>query len=270
MFKYLKLLIIGVVITLLIGCPKKEREMFIIGGAFIEEYSESKSEWLEVNIFSDPLIDDAKVTVNGITLEKIEWVSPLYPYGLWYRNTTSTLAYGATYNLSIDCEIGKAEASATMPGGFTIDAPEQIFINSPLAVSWTKASNADFYVVDLWYWDFEGDEDVDTSIVTTDLELIFSGKLFPHYGKISLYVKAINGPVPKPDSQGNVKGDGFGFWIAELCKHVEIDVESSKAKSHLLPKKKRERREEPIIRTLKLYAPYNQKVREILSGLKRR
>jgi len=269
MFKCLKLLIIGVVITIILGCPQRKGEMFIIGEAFIGDYPEYKAEWLEVGIFSDPLIDDANVTVNGITLKKEEgYIQPFY--GLWFEDTSALLANGVTYNLKIDCEIGKAEASATMPGGFTIDVPEQIFVNNPLAVSWTRAGNANFYVVDLWYWDLEGDRSIDTSIVTTESTIVFPGRLFPHYGDISLYVKAINGPVPKPDSQGNVKGDGFGFWIAELCKHVEIDVESSKAKSHLLPKKKRERREEPIIRTLKLYAPYNQKVREILSGLKRR
>lgn len=263
----LKVGMVLVILTVLFCTVEEKIPLYVWGIANIEKWKEWEDweSFTMVNLVSDPIPKEATVKVNDIKLEEIKpvyvfWTAP----GLYFIDTLTTLKHKTTYNLDVDCDAGKCNASAKMPGSITVTAPDSIHPNSDLTLSWNKAENAMWYYVWVWYWGYE-EASFDTFFITTDTQVTLSGKYFPEEGTINWEIGAGNGPSYgwEASSEGNVEGDGYGFWTAMVSEYYYVDVvEEGSSKS--FGRRHKLSRQEKLRNLLECFAPYNKNAQAIL------
>ncbi|MGB5530790.1 MAG: hypothetical protein WBQ32_12555 [Ignavibacteriaceae bacterium] len=170
--------------------------------------------------------------------------------GASYWDTLRTITEGDEVQLTISGNQGIASAVVRIPQKFTIQSPDpdSLFILSPhsnFTVSWTASNFTDYYDTYFYlyytyvpiggggskYFEFY----VDTILSTTSITIPAS-RLFPadfdslssgySYGRFEII--AINGPRPEVGAQGNVTGDGFGFFFGRSDGgDIDIRVQNS-------------------------------------------
>lgn len=186
------------------------------------------------------------VTVNQETLD-IDNLD-----GGWVEYEDSILVSpGDSLYLKVDYTIGIATASSRVPGVFEITSHDtswmvRIPVRSDFTVSWSTSSYADFYLVE-FYIDYEYRNTLgeyrsfnfskDTCVTSTSITFPAS-QLFPadlvsitySYGYFDVW--AINGPILEPGSEGNVTGDGSGFFLgSSYGGGLDILIEGAKEKA---------------------------------------
>jgi hypothetical protein len=174
----------------------------------------------------------------------------LYSGGTHYWDTLRTLTAGDGVQLAVSGNQGIADAVVRIPQQFTIQFPDpdSVFIlppNNDFTASWNTSSFSDYYTAYFYlnysyvptgggskYFSF----DLDTILSTTSL-IIPAAQLFPEdfdsltswsssYGYFNII--AINGPKPEVGAQGNITGNGIGFFFGMSDGgHVEIRVQNS-------------------------------------------
>ena len=187
------------------------------------------------------------VTVNQETLAFNCFLYHPYIQGLWYSGVISESA-GDSVHLKVNYTRGIATASSRIPENFEIISHDTsqityIAMDSSLSVSWSAANYAAYYRI-LFELSFSYEDTLgnylqvitrkDTSITSTSI--IFSmSQLFPvdvdsitvSWG--SFEVRAMNGPRLEPGFEGNVEGDGSGFfWCRTYGGHLEFRIEGTK------------------------------------------
>lgn len=170
--------------------------------------------------------------------------------GAAYWDTLRTIAEGDEVQLTVSGNQGIASAEVRIPQKFTIQSPnpDSLFIllpHSNFTVSWTASNFTDYYdtYFQLYYsyvpiggggskyFEFY----VDTILSTTSMT-IPAARLFPtdfdsltsgySYGRFE--IAAINGPRPEIGAQGNVTGDGIGFFFGKSYGgEIDIRVQNS-------------------------------------------
>ncbi len=126
---------------------------------------------------------------------------------------------------------GIAQANIMMPGPFEIILPDTSFdtlaVGDSLIFRWTSSEGVDVYLIDFYlHYSFADTADSmrmfyqSFDSLMADTSIIFpTTQLFPDLGEIDsivyssgrFHLWAINGPIQEGE-QGNVTGDGFGFF----------------------------------------------------------
>lgn len=223
----------------------------------------------EVSFTSDTLPTNAYIFISNISSiptvklnQDIIKFRSFYNTGTSYRDTLRTITEGDEVHLTVSGNQGVAGAVVRIPQQFTIQSPDPdtIYVlpsRSDFTVSWTNSNFTDYY--DIYFilsyrYAPIGEEtekyfhiEVDTILSTTSLTIPAS-RLFPaDFDSVSgwsygyFQIAAINGPRPEVGTQGNVTGDGFGFFFGRSDGgYLEIIVQNSseidsgtKLKSHL-------------------------------------
>lgn len=258
---------VGIILLMLgmLFCAQEKTPFYVWGIAEIHIEEPAPESFTMVNVVSDPIPEEATVKVNGVSLKRTNAVLffSLSP-GLYFMDTTTALNYGTTYNLDVECEAGKCNASAKMSGSFTVIAPDNISPNSDLTLSWSKADDAMWYYVWIYYYGYTTNASFDTFFVTADTQVTLSGEFFSEEGGISWEIGAGNGPSYgwEAGSEGNIEGDGFGFWSAMVVNEGFTDVGEGSKKT--LKKESSLPEQEKLRNLLKCFAPYNKDAQAIL------
>jgi len=169
------------------------------------------------------------VRVNNDTLE-------LYYYQKNQNTYNSQFIGYLSVEPGDECELvvyhdeGEATATITLPGDFEIISPKEdsaLRENEDLIVGWSPSEGEDRYKLDIdlhyYYFDTSGVSnrfDLDTNFYAITHVTIPKEKLFPPEvdsidggsGNISIYSE--NGPHIGHTSEGNISGDGVGYFIA--------------------------------------------------------
>lgn len=200
----------------------------------------------DVEVYFSPVIP--WVTVNQETLD----LYMFYGADIWYRDSIS-INPGDSLHLKVDWTKGVATASSWVPGSFEVtshDTSQMVYIpvDSAFTVTWSTSNHADFYRVDFyigyeyidtlgnyrWFY-LEKDTCVTSTSITFPASQLFPGDLDSvtyaySWGDFDIW--AMNGPMLEPGSEGNVKGDGSGFfWCESYGGDLDIQIEGTKAKA---------------------------------------
>jgi len=164
--------------------------------------------WVEVRAAADSLptllfvsINDRQI--NDVAVDGFELVVSLEEgVVLWQP--------GSPCSLKVTTNYGFASSSEPVPSGFAVSAPETILLGDPLALSWTAANGADYYVV---RGTLEGDGIGDEITATVrDTAVTIDAGAIPFTGFVRGHVEAVAGPFPEIGSGGNIGGAGRGFF----------------------------------------------------------
>jgi len=136
----------------------------------------------------------------------------------------------------VDGSPGTVWAKGVLPGKFAITShdtasEDTIMKGDSVTVTWAPSSGASYYFIDFYFYyhyiDTSGNDEsfsysMDTTL--TDTSITFpASMLFPNlaeidsvrYGYGHFDIEAIHGPVLEGGSEGNVSGDGLGFYLLE-------------------------------------------------------
>lgn len=198
----------------------------------------------EVKFISDTLPTNSQVYVSyisSIPMVKLNQDTIKFMYfsgqGSSYWDTLRTITEGDEVQLTVNGNQGVASAIVRIPKQFRIQSPDpdSIFILPPhsnFTSSWTASGFSDYYTAHFHlYYSYTtiGGEatknfyiDVDTMISTTTIT-IPAARLFPAdfdsligwYNHGYFEIEAINGPRIEVGEQGNVTGNGMGFFFGK-------------------------------------------------------
>jgi hypothetical protein len=113
---------------------------------------------------------------------------------------------GTRCSLKVTTNYGFATSSEPVPSSFEVSAPETIVLGEPLAISWTAAEDADYYVLS---GALDGG---DISAAAPDTAVTIDAADLPSAGVFRGHVEAVAGPFPGVGTSGNVGGAGWGFF----------------------------------------------------------
>ncbi len=183
------------------------------------------------------------VTINNDTLE-LSGCNPEgeYMWESYFRGDVST-ASDNEYELRVYHTGGEATGSIILPGDFeftSIQEDDTLNQNEDLIVNWSPGEGAEKYNLSVRLSYYYGDTadptyssfrlDTILSKMTTGLTLekekIFSPEIdsiLEGYGYI--YLNAENGPQIGASSEGNISGEGIGYFTAinRLYSHLTIE-----------------------------------------------
>jgi hypothetical protein len=211
----------------------------------------------EVEFISDALPTNASIYVSNISsipTVKLNQDSITFMYlgvqSSSYWDTLRTITEGDEVQLTIIGNQGEAGATVRIPRQFRIQSPDpdSIFIllpHSNFSASWTSSGFSNYYYAYFYlnysyvptgggykYFSF----DIDTILSTTSIS-IPAAKLFPpDFDSLTsnwsnggaFNVEAVNGPKPEVGAEGNVTGDGIGFFFGRSDGgYIEIRARNS-------------------------------------------
>ncbi len=164
------------------------------------------------------------VTVNRETI-------PIYNSSMnWYEFYDENIFLSnRDYELIVNTSQGRAQAKIGMPANFTIIRPDTSYImgrDSTLTITWHKSNKATWYWLDYYisydYEDTSGEmnsyEFTKDTILTDTVCTFAVGRFFPYYvvtilsGEGEADIWAMDGPKVLPGTQGNITGEGQGFF----------------------------------------------------------
>ncbi len=182
------IIICAMSLIFLLGCGKKVN-LYIYGGPERFEYEDGTVYGgVYGYLLCDPILDTMSVKINGKTAEIETDFGQDYDY--WFEDTVCP-SPANEYKLEVKTNVGDANATCRLPGAFSITAPGDSIPTGSLTVSWSKSSEADWYMVDLYlYW---SNDSKDTTIYTEETSITLSGWL-DHSGYLDIDVIAGNGP----------------------------------------------------------------------------
>ena len=185
------------------------------------------------------------VTINNDTLE----LSSCNPEGeyIWesyFRGDVST-APNNEYELIVSHAGGEATAAITLPGDFeltSIQENDTLNQNEDLIINWSSSEGVEKYNLSVRLYYYYGDTadptyssfrlDTILSKMTTGLTLekekFFSPEIdsiLEGYGYI--YLNAENGPQIGTSSEGNISGEGIGYFTAINRLYSNLTIEDA-------------------------------------------
>ncbi len=183
------------------------------------------------------------VTVNKDTLNLID--SKIEDGFTYYTKWCKKVGLADTYSLKVT--YGKeASAVVAMPEEYKILSPlsdETLRKNEDLVITWNKSKGADYYELEVKInYNYQvgfgptRKGEFDTSLVLKDTTITFSsdvvfkdvledtGTLKGGEGKVTL--RAVTGPYLGHTVEGNIEGEGQGYFWCKYQKEVDFKIES--------------------------------------------
>lgn len=239
MHKVITLILILVVIlsfTLIYGCEKgltiiSSGEPAIFAELSTDQRDQTVQNVIRVDVGGTRLVP--VVRINNDTLEVYSYRKEEYTYLSVYRGNLS-VDPGDECKLVVYHDEGEASATITLPGDFEITAPEEdsaLHQNEDLIVSWSPSEGADRYKLyislNYHYVDTSGEANIfslDTVFYSVDNLIIPKERIFPsevdsvEYGYGHIFIYPESGPWIGHTREGNISGDGVGYFVA--YKHI--------------------------------------------------
>lgn len=165
--------------------------------------------WVEVYATADSLPTLLFVSIND---RQIDDVAVDDDFGLVVSLEEDVIVWqpGTQCSLRVTTNYGFAASSEPVPSAFEVSAPETIPLGDSLALSWTAADGADYYVL-RGTLEGGGTGDEINATVRDTAVTIGAGEI-PFAGVIRGHVEAVAGPFPEIGSAGNIGGAGWGFF----------------------------------------------------------
>jgi hypothetical protein len=185
------------------------------------------------------------VTINNDTLE-LYACDPKGEY-MWesvFADEVSTDP-DSEYELIVSHNGGEAHGTVKIPGDFEIASPEDedtLYSNENLTVNWSPSENVERYELRItlnyiygdtanpYYNRFSLDTLLSNSVtsLTIQKERVFPSEIGPiQEGNGYLYIYATNGPQIGMSAEGNIYGEGIGYFTAIYRRYVRFIIEDA-------------------------------------------
>jgi hypothetical protein len=186
------------------GVGEPDIEAFVTARVVEAAGAPRDTTWVEVHATADTLptllfasvndrqIDDVAVDELGLS------VSLEDDAVIWQPGTICSLRVTTNY--------GFATSSEAVPSGSEVTAPDAITLGDSLALAWTSAVGADYYVVRAAL----GGNEITATV--RDTAAIIEAVDIPVAGTMRGHVEAVAGPFPETGGGGNIDGAGWGFF----------------------------------------------------------
>lgn len=185
------------------------------------------------------------VVINGDTLE----LSSCDPEGeyMWrsYFVDEVSVDPDKEYELIVSHNRGEAYGTVKLPGDFEITSPKEedtLYSNEDLTFSWSQSKESERYKLEINLFYYYGDTVnpsynrfyLDTilsnpdTIITIENEKIFSPEIDSiqeGHGRVYLYSE--NGPPSGISVEGNISGEGIGYFSAYIYRRVQFVIEDA-------------------------------------------
>ncbi len=189
---------------------------------------------VEVHCVADPLPNDFAVFVSGRQIDDIDVVSPL-ALRATLDDDDIVWQHGIDCSLRVITDVGIATAIEPVPGAFAVEPPTDITVTDTLNLSWAPADDADYYTVRCVIRSARDDSLVlERSIADTTVS--FGPDDITLAGSASGWVRATAGPLPDGGTDGNVTGEGWGFFTVSyydsLCLFEFSVADTAPASPH--------------------------------------
>lgn len=260
------LIIIPLIVLVFVGCSLfKSPKLFVWGWVYLTKYYAGDSlTYVDGEKYgqfmSDPILDTATAKINDVVVK-----TRCYDDGTgWFQDTLNPTPE-AEYKLLLDTDVGDANATCKLPGDFRITTPDSIGKNAELVVTWKKAKDAQWYMVDLEFDSLPYGIYYDTVKVVTDTFYKIPANKISKEGYVYVWIAAGNGPKYEAGAKGNMKGDGKGFWIGvqDRADYVAVDAPIYDLSNNFSRDSKK-----VIKNYLNAIAPVNEDARELLNEMK--
>jgi hypothetical protein len=117
---------------------------------------------------------------------------------------------GTPCTLRVSTDAGFARASAVAPSAPSVWAPATVTLGDSLVVSWSAADDADFYSLRAVLR--EGVDSLVVEVSVEDTLYVFMPDALTMSGELTGVVASVSGPLPAAGANGNVTGEGWGFF----------------------------------------------------------
>jgi len=180
--------------------------------ARVEQSSAARagSTYVEVYCVSDPLPGQLLARVSGDTLPGAQEAAGLPGLSTTFSDTQVIWQPGTGCVLEVTTDTGSSSALETVPGSFEVAAPGTVGLGDELTLSWTASSEADYYLVRGTIAGAQSEMSLDIAVDGNSITLGPSDVGLA--GVLSGHVWAVSGPFPQTGSDGNVTGEGWGYF----------------------------------------------------------
>ncbi len=165
---------------------------------------------VSVHCVADPLPDQFVVFVTGREITDVELDFPLALVAT-LDDTAVVWQHGQGCSLRVNTDAGLSTATEIVPGPFSVQAPEDISLGDALTFAWEPSDSADYYTVRCVIRGARNDSLV-LMRSATDTTVSFDPDDITMTGIASGWVRATTGPFPDGGSDGNITGEGWGFF----------------------------------------------------------
>lgn len=166
----------------------------------------------EITVASDPVSSFLVASVNYRGFDDPETVAGAVLVAslddelvVWQPGTPCTLR--------VSTDAGFARASAVVPGAPQATSPGAVALGDSLTITWTPAGDADYYTVRGIL--HAGSDSLVIEESVEDTFVVLAPSVISLSGELTGAVSAVSGPFPAAGAEGNVTGEGQGFfWIS--------------------------------------------------------
>jgi hypothetical protein len=167
---------------------------------------------------SDPLPTTLISFINGRELSN---VGPGEELGLQASFDDDEVLWepGPPCSLGVTTNLGYATSATLVPFAAEPSAPLESVVAESLTISWDAAAGADYYRVTAMLvpgaYARAGSRDTLVFEINTESSgVTFEPDDLPFTGDLTGVVESVAGPFPEGGSDGNVEGDGWGFFTS--------------------------------------------------------
>jgi hypothetical protein len=208
-----------------------------------------------VEFTADTLPTQAQVIVSNLSSiptvklnQSLITFRSLYGEGSYYWDTLRTITKGNEVQLTVSGDQGVAGAVVRVPQQFRIQSPnpDSTFILLPYSnftSSWNASGFSNYYYAYFYlnysylpsgggtskYFYFQVDTILSATSITIPASRLFPADIDSIIGSYGYFsIGAVNGPRLEVGEQGNVTGDGIGFFFGKSYGgNVEISLQNS-------------------------------------------
>ena len=173
-----------------------------------------------VHCVADPLPGDFAAFVSGRQITDVDITSPLALLAT-LDDDDIIWQHGAVCSLRVITDAGVATATELVPDAFAVEPPEDIAITDTLSLSWEPSDNADYYTV-RWVIHGAGNDSLVLQRSVTDTVVSFDPDDITLAGTASGWVRATTGPIPDGGTDGNITGEGWGFFTVAYYDSLSV------------------------------------------------
>lgn len=141
--------------------------------------------------------------------------------GPGYIDFDNTQPITSGYNpltIEVNTSIGTVTGTVALPGSVNsvnLNVTDSLAIGQSLTVSWNN-TGADFYEISAEFQYRDAEQNwhyIPLDTVTTSTSVTYPATIFTRDGEIEIWdIEAVNGPFPSAGMEGNMTGEGSGFF----------------------------------------------------------